>query len=158
MKKFLAQEDACFYHITTIENWAKIQQNGFRASSGRIFTVRVMELSVLFAVAIEQLPEIYTSQGIVILKFPQSRNNFLFEEIQPDMQAGVEWTQPYQNIILRESIPIENIDLFLLINFGTGTFRENIMGQIAAIVNAGEVKFQSNHPMHTWALSAAYNI
>jgi hypothetical protein len=150
MRTFLQQPTATFYHITTIENWKKIQSSGFRSESGRIFVSRVGELPVLLAIALEQLPELKDTEAIAILKFPQSRNNFLPPEITIDPQAGVEWTQPFHNIILRNYIPAEHIELMMILKLGEGVQRDFLMAYFASIANGGEV----NYPGHSITLQA----
>jgi hypothetical protein len=143
MQTFLDQPEATFYHITTIENWATIQANGLNSNTGRLFVSRVGELPVLLAIALEQLPEIYTTEEIVFLKLPQSKNNFTIAEIRPDNQAGVEWTKPFQNIILRRHIPIENIELMMKLNLNLGREEQRtfLMTYLTQIANAGRINY-----------------
>ena len=114
MQTFLDQPEATFYHVTTIENWEKIKDEGLKQNSGKLFVSRIGELPVLLAIAFEQLEDIYNTGEIVFLKLPQIKNNFIVTEIKPDNQAN-EWTSPFQNIILRDHIPIENIELMMTI-------------------------------------------
>src|SRR5690606_38137020 len=113
MQTFLNQPEATFYHITSIENWEKIKNSGI--ISNLVFVSRVGELPVLLSIAFELLPEIYEASALVFLKLPQAKNNFLPNEIRPDLQAGVEWTQQFQNVILRDYIPTENIELMMIL-------------------------------------------
>jgi hypothetical protein len=99
---------------------------------------------VLAAIALEQLPEIYTTEAIVILKFPQVLNNFLATEIRADNQAGVEWTQPFQNIILRKVIPIENIELMMVLELGKDAQRTFILSQLTKIAYSGERNYREH--------------
>lgn len=117
MKNFLEQHEATFYHITPIENWEGIKNNGLISTNGRLFVSRVGELPGLMAIAFQQIPELYYSNGIVILKLPQAKNNFKLNEIKRDNQSN-EWTQPFQNIILRNHIPVENIEFMMELRFG----------------------------------------
>jgi hypothetical protein len=88
MQTFLNIPGACFYHVTTLERWATIQSNNeLRSREGKIFVSRVGEFPVLIAIAIEQLPDVYNTSGIVFLKLPQNKNSFRYEEIRPDNQA-----------------------------------------------------------------------
>jgi hypothetical protein len=155
MKAFLNNPDSAFYHITPINNWNGIKENGLNASDKRIFVSCVSDLSVLFAIALEQLPEIYSSEGIAIIRLPQSKNNFQSNEFVQDMQALVEWTQPFQQIILRGHIPSESIELFMTIQFHSASLRDGVINQLTAIANAGESKF-ANHQMRTWAEGLKY--
>jgi hypothetical protein len=155
MKNFLESKEANFYHITTIANLDSIKENGLNSGSAKIFVARVAELSVLFAIALEQLPEIYQSSGIAILKLSQTNNTFLPEEIKPDTQARVEWTQVFQNIILRKNIPYQNMELFLQLNWGEGSLRELMIQQITSLAQLGEQKFKV-HRMRTWAEQTIY--
>jgi hypothetical protein len=155
MQTFLDQPEATFYHITTIENWATIQVNGLNSNSGRMFVSRVGELPVLLAIALEQLPEIYTTEEIVFIKLPQSKNNFTVAEIRPDNQAGVEWTQPFQNIILRKHIPIENIELMLNLHLGQEPQRTFLMTYMTRIANGGKANYQT-HSITELALNLNY--
>lgn len=155
MQKFLNQPEATFYHVTTIENWKKIQVNGLNLNSGRIFVSRVGELPVLLAIAFEQLPEIYTTEEIVFIKLPQSKNNFTLAEIRPDNQAGVEWTQPFQNIILRTHIPIENIELMMKLHLGEEHKRIFLMTYLTLIANSGQLNYQ-NHSIFERAMQLDY--
>lgn len=155
MQTFLDQPEATFYHVTTIENWATIQLNGLNSNSGSIFVSRIGELPVLLAIALEQLPEIYTTEEIVFIKIPQSKNNFTAAEIRPDNQAGVEWTQRFQNIILRKHIPIENIELMMKFNLGQEPQRTFLMTYLTQIANSGQVNYQ-NHSISVQALQLNY--
>lgn len=144
MQTFLNQPEATFYHVTSIENWATIKVNGLNLNSGRLFVSRIGELPVLLAIALEQLPEIYTTEEIVFIKLPQFKNNFTVAEIRPDNQAGVEWTQPFQNIVLRTHIPIENIELMMRLHLGQEPNRTLLMTYLTRIANSGQVNYQ-NH-------------
>ncbi len=156
MLTFLQQIEATFYHVTTKENWETIQENGLNSNSGRIFVSRVGELPILLAIAFEQLPEIYTTDKIVFIKLPQSKNNFILDEIRPDNQAGVEWTQPFQNIILRRHIPIDNIELMMELELGhEETQRTSMITYLTRIANAGREYYQ-NHSITTRALQLIY--
>lgn len=155
MQTFLNQPEATFYHVTTIENWATIQVNGLNSNSGKIFVSRVGELPVLLAIALEQLPEIYTTEEIVFIKLPQSKNNFTVAEIRPDNQAGVEWTQRFQNIILRKHIPIENIELMMKLYLGQEHQRTFLMSYLTRVANSGQVNYQ-NHSIYEQALQLNY--
>lgn len=150
METFLNQPEATFYHITTLERWNTIQEQGFRCN-GRIFVSRTAELPVILAIAIEQLLGIDEVAEIAVIKFPQARNNFTVEEIIPDDQAQVEWTQPFQNIILREFIPIDNIELMMTIRLGADMFRTLLMTEFARISNQGA----ENYPNHFLTQRAA---
>ena len=142
MQTFLNQKEATFYHVTTIENWKKIRITGL--NSKRIFVSRIGEFPVLLSIALEQLPEIYETGEIVFLKLPQEKNQFLPEEIKPDLQACVEWTQPFQNIILRDYIPIENIELMMIIKLGEEPNRTFILNYLTNIANSGKNNYE-NH-------------
>lgn len=139
MQTFLDQSEATFYHATTIENWQAIKTNGLNSKSGRIFVSRVGELPVLLAIAFEQLPEIYSTDEIVFIKLPQFKNNFTIDELIIDNQAGVEWTQPFQNIILRHHIPIENIELMMSLRLEPN--RDFILAYLTQIANSGQVNY-----------------
>lgn len=140
MQTFLDQPEATFYHVTTIENWEQIKLNGLNSKKGEIFVSRVGELPVLLAIAFEQLPEIYTSEKIVFLKFPQAKINILQTEIISDNQAN-EWTQPFQNIICRKHIPIENIELMMIIKLGQEQHRECVINQLTQIASTGQENY-----------------
>ncbi len=155
MQTFLDQPEATFYHITTIENWATIQAKGLYSNTEQLFVSRVGELPILLAIALEQLPEIYTTEEIVFLKLPQSKNNFTVAEIRPDNQAGVEWTQQFQNIILRRHIPIENIELMMKLNLGQEPQRTVLMTYLTQIANSGQVNYQ-NHSITERAKQLIY--
>ena len=146
MQTFLDQPEAAFYHITTIENWELIRQKGLISNAGKIFVSRVGELPILLAIAFEQLPEIYTTntEEVAFLKLPQSKNNFTIKEILPDTQAGVEWTQRFQNIILRRNIPFDNIELMMKLRLGQGQQREFNIGYLTQIANAGQQNYLAN--------------
>jgi hypothetical protein len=116
----------------------------------------VGELPVLLAIAFEQIPEIYESEGIVILKLPQAKNNFEFNEIIRDSQAQVEWTQPFQNVILRNQIPFENIELMMELRFGNEvSTRHMLISQLTSIAETGRVTYQ-NHSITERALNFRY--
>ncbi len=155
MQTFLDQPEATFYHVPTIENWATIQVNGLNSNSGKLFVSRVGELPVLLAIALEQLPEIYTTEEIVFIKLPQSKNNFTVAEIKSDNQAGVEWTQRFQNIILRTHIPIENIELMMKLHLGQEPQRTFLMTYLTRIANSGQENYQ-NHSITERALQLNY--
>ena len=155
MQTFLNQSEATFYHVTTMENWATIQANGLNSKAGRLFVSRVGELPVLLAIAFEQLPEIYTTEEIVFIKLPQLKNNFTVNELRPDNQAGVEWTQPFQNIILRKHIPIENIELMMKLHLGQEPQRTFTIFYLTRIANAGRVNYQ-NHSITERAIQINY--
>lgn len=148
MNTFLNQPEATFYHITTIENWKKIEVNGINSKQSKIFVSRVGELPVLLSIALEQLPEIYETEIIVFLKLPQTLNNFTDNEIIKDEQAGVEWTQPFQNIILRNNIPIENIELMNMINLGNNEdLRTSRITWLTQIAHSGQNRYQDHFIM-----------
>jgi hypothetical protein len=148
MRNFLNQEEATFYHITPIENWERIKNEGLILNDGRIFVSRVGELPVLLAIALEQLPNVYHSEGIAILKLPQAKNNFKANEIIRDNQAN-EWTQTFQNIIRRNYIPIENIELMMELRFGNeGTFKDMFITHLTSVANSGRVNFANHAIMH----------
>lgn len=155
MRKFLANPDSAFYHITPIVNWESIKQNGLYSSEQRIFVSCVSDFSVLFAIALEQLPEIYSSDGFVILRLPQSSNDFQSNEIRPDTQALVEWTKPFQQIILRNHIPSVNLEIFMMFNYSSQSLRDTVINQLTSIANSGQAKY-ANHPMRTWAENLIY--
>ena len=77
-------------------------------------------------------------------KLPQCKNNFLEDEITTDNHALVEWTQPFQNIILRNYIPIENIELMPMIKLRVGDQKDCILNFLAQIVSAGQINYE-NH-------------
>lgn len=146
MQTFLNQPEACFYHVTTLERWNSIQANNqIFSRDGRIFVSRVGEFPVLAAIAIEQLPEIYESLGIVFLKLPQARNNFRWEEIQQDYQAKVEWTQPFQNIITRQSIPLSSIELMMTFRFLNEEMRTIWMDEFSRLANEGQGNYNTHY-------------
>lgn len=145
MQTFLNQPEATFYHVTTIENWTTIQVNGLNSNSGRIFVSRIGELPVLMAIALEQLPEVYTTEEIVFIKIPQAKNNFSATEIRPDNQAGVEWTQPFQSIILRKHIPAENLELMMRIKLGEEPQKTFLLTYFTEIANSGAVSYPSHY-------------
>lgn len=153
MRTFLEQPEATFYHVTTIENWLEIKNSGFNSKSGNIFVSRVGELPVLIAIAIEQLPEIYTTDEIVFIKLPQSKNNFTIDEIIADHQATVEWTQPFQNIINRNHIPIENIEFMMSLRLEPN--RDFIFTYLTRIANSGQVNY-TEHNIQQRALTLIY--
>lgn len=156
MQSFLDQPEATFYHVTTIEKWVSIQVNGLNPNKGRLFVSRVGELPVLLAIALEQLPEIYTTKEIVFIKLPQSKNNFTINELRPDNQACVEWTQSFQNIILRKHVPIENIELMMKLHLGQEVQRHFMINYLTRIANAGQENFQ-NHSITERALRLIYS-
>lgn len=117
MNTFLNQPEATFYHVTTLENLGRLKEDGWNSSKKKIFVSRIGEFPILLSIAFEQLPEIYESEGIVFLKLPQSKNNFLKENIIADNQAGVEWTKDFQTIILNPIIPPVNFELMSVIKF-----------------------------------------
>lgn len=143
MQTFLNQPEATFYHVTTIENWATIKTVGLDSNNGQFFVSRVGELPILLAIAFEQLPEIYTTEEIVFLKLPQAKNNFKFSEIRRDNQAVIEWTQPFQNIILREHISKVNIELMMKIRLGREPQRTFSITCLTQIANAGRENYQN---------------
>lgn len=146
MNTFLFQPEATFYHVTTIEKWENIQKSGFHSEQRKIFVSRVGELPVLLAIALEQLPEIYDTKTIVFLKFPQNRNNFAVNEITKDNQAGLEWTQPFQNIILRQYIPIENIELMNTIFLGNNEYEKiSQISWLTTIANSGIENYKNHY-------------
>ena len=124
MKTFLIQPEATFYHVTTLEKWEKIKVEGFKSNNKRIYVTRVAELPILLAIATDQLPEIYDTSAIVILKFPQIKNNFIESEISEDYHAdeNKEWTKPFHNIIHRHFIPIEGIELMMTLATNNNSF------------------------------------
>ena len=146
MNTFLLQPEATFYHVTTIENWEKIQLYGLHSIQRKIFVSRVGELPVLLAICLEQLPEIYTSEGIVFLKLPQKKNNFTPNDIIQDNQAPLEWTQIFQNIILKQYIPIESIELINIIFLGNSeNERECRINYLAEIARSGQQNYQKHY-------------
>lgn len=146
MQTFLNQPEACFYHVTTLERWATIQSsNQFFSRYGRIFVSRLGEFPILAAIAIEQLPEIYESSGIVFLKLPQAKNNFKSDEIRRDDQATVEWTQPFQNIITRQSIPLSSIELMMTFPFLNEGVRTMWMTEFSRLANEGRVNYSRHY-------------
>jgi len=146
MRTFLNQPDATFYHVTTIEAWTGIiAERRFHSPSGRIFVSRVGELPVLAAIALEQLPEINDTSEVVFLKFPQAKNNFLPEEIRPDNQALVEWSRPFQYIIRRQIIPVENIELMMTLRFRDESHKTFLLTELSRISNQG----CENYPSHS---------
>jgi hypothetical protein len=157
MQTFLDQPEATFYHVTTIENWEQIQLYGLNSKSRRIFVSRVGDLPILLAIALEQLPEIYTTntEEIVFLKLTHQKNNFIVTEIRPDNQAGVEWTQPFQNIILRQHIPIENIEFMMKLKLGQEPQRTFAINQLTQIANAGQQNYV-NHSITERAIQLIY--
>jgi hypothetical protein len=124
MKTFLIQPEATFYHVTTIEKWEKIKVEGFKSKGKKILVSRVGELPILLAIATEQLKEIYDTSAIVILKFPQIKNNFVEIEISEDYHAdeSIEWTKSFHNIIHRQFIPIEGIELMMTLSTNNNSF------------------------------------
>ncbi len=155
MRTFLEQPEATFYHVTTIEKWVIIQANGLIPNNGRLFVSRVGELPILLAIAFEQLPEIYSTEEIIFLKLPQSKNNFMIDELKPDNQARVEWTQPFQNIILRQHIAIQNIELMMRLQLGQEPQRTFTINYLTRIANAGRENYQ-NHSITARALQLIY--
>ncbi len=151
MNTFLDQPEATFYHVTTIENWNSIKANGLILQTGKLFVSRVGELPVLLSIAFEQISEIYTSEEIVFIKLPQSRNNFTIDELRPDNQSGAEWTKPFQNIILRRYIPVENIELMMKLSLGEEPQRTFMIDYLTRIANAGQMNYQ-NHSITERAL------
>lgn len=144
MQTFLDQIEATFYHITTNDKWICIQNTGIISNSGQIFVSRTSELPVLLAIALEQLPEIYSSDEIVVLKLPQSKNNFTINEIIPDKQAAIEWTQSFQNIILRAQIPVENIELMMKLPLKDEHLRTFIISYFTQIASSGQINYQKH--------------
>lgn len=132
IQDFLDQPDATFYHITSQDNWDAIQSDG-EIKGDRIFVSRVGELPILLSILEEQLHDILDSKGVVFLKFPQAKNNFLATEIRPDNQAN-EWAKTFQCVILRDSIPIDNIELMM--NFNLNIERESKKRFLSEIANA----------------------
>jgi hypothetical protein len=118
------QPEATFYHVTTIEKWEKIKNEGFKSKYKKIYVSRVGELPILLAIATEQLKEIYETTAIVILKFPQIKNNFIESEITEDNHSdeSIEWTNPFHNIIHRQFIPIEGIELMMTLSTNNNCF------------------------------------
>lgn len=145
MEIFLQQSEATFYHVTTIENWDSIQVHGLVQKNKEIYVSRVGELPILLAIAFEQIPEIYDSEGFVVLKLPQTKNKFNTNELSPDTNAGVEWTQPFQNCILRNYIPPENIELMMMIKFPDNHLRSSIQTILTSIAASGN----QNYPSHS---------
>lgn len=145
MNTFLNQPEATFYHITTLEKWNTLKENGWDPSKKKIFVSRVGEIPILLSIALEQLPEIYESKGIVFLKLPQSKNNFVEANIKPDNQARVEWTKGFQNVILNPTIPPENFEIMCTIKFHENEFeREKQMTFLNSIAQSGRENY-NNH-------------
>lgn len=143
MKTFLQELNAAFYHITTIENWNAIKQTGINSEQKKIFVSSSGELSILFAILVDQLNRLdVKSEEIVFLKLSHAKNNFIETEIKPDTQAGVEWTQPFQYIIKRQTIPFANIELAVTLQLGTGLQRTKILTQISNIANEGRINYE----------------
>jgi len=153
MESFLSQPEATFYHITTGDRWATIQDNGLRPSDGRLFVSRVGELPVLLAIALEQLPEIYSANEIVFLKLPQALNQFNASEITQDHQARVEWSQPFQNIIHRSHPPPSGIELMMTIPLDNG--RAFLLQLLTRIANQGSAQYPA-HAIMTRANELRY--
>ena len=111
MKKFLASEDAAFYHITRRETWENaIRQEGLSGDEyGRIFVSRTNDEGVLASITINQILKIGEEPDLVVLKLSQPVNGFRFEDFTFDHQAN-ELTLPFHNIIQITTIPLENIE------------------------------------------------
>lgn len=132
MRNYLIQENACFYHITTGQNWQRIQTEGLRSQTGRIFVSISGEFPVLISIAMEQLPEIRDDSvtNLIFLRLPHSLNNFQVTEIIRDPQAPIEWSNPLQFIIHRDFIPITNIELMMDLSLGRGPVKANILATL----------------------------
>lgn len=144
MQAFLNQPEATFYHVTTNERWNSIIVNGL--CTNRVFVSRVGEFPILLSIALLQLPDIYETEAIVFLKLPQEKNHFQVSEIIPDNQAEVEWTRPFQNIILRTYIPIENIELMMKIELGPDPGRrEFLLNFLTKIEGNAETNYESHY-------------
>lgn len=141
MEKFLNHPEATFYHITTIEKWDKIKQSGLKSRQGKIFVSRVGEFPILISIAIQQIPEIYTTNGIVVIKIPQAKNKFLPNEISPDNQALVEWTRPFQSIILKDILSADKIELMMIMPFKNETLREFILNYFTQIAESAQYNY-----------------
>ncbi|MFW6047326.1 MAG: hypothetical protein ACOCP4_06045, partial [Candidatus Woesearchaeota archaeon] len=87
---------------------------------GRIFVLRSCDERIISSLAIGQLREIYSHKKMIILKFPQIKNNFQSFEIGIDTHSN-EPTMPIQNIIYRNEIPLTNIELFRTIEYEINT-------------------------------------
>ncbi len=121
MEKFLKRKDAAFYHITFPDNWESIKRDeGFKSKEGKIFVLRSCDERIISSLAIGQLPEIYTQKEMIVLKFPQIKNDFKSFEIGIDTQSN-EPTMPIQNIIYRKEIPLSNIEIFKIIEYDIAT-------------------------------------
>ena len=145
METFLIQPESTFYHITSNENWTKIKEYGLYSAERKIFVSRVGEFPILLAIALEQIKEIYNTKEIVFLKLPQAKNNFTANEIQPDNQACFEWTQPFQNIILRKHIPVENLELMMKLKLGEEPQRTFLLTYLTQIANSGTVNYPNQY-------------
>ena len=121
MEKYLKREDAAFYHITFPDNWESIKRdNRFKLDNGKIFVLRSCDERIISSLAIGQLGKIYSHKEMIVLKFPQIKNNFQSFEIGIDTQSN-EPTMPIQNIIYRNEIPLTNIELFRTIEYDIDT-------------------------------------
>jgi hypothetical protein len=77
-------------------------------------------------------------------------------EIIRDTQARVEWTQPFQNIILRNHIQTENIELMMELRFDYIRMeRDSLINMLISIANSGQVNYV-NHEITEKARSLAY--
>jgi hypothetical protein len=82
MERLLSQIGTTFYHITSPNSWESIKKNGLNSKQGKIFVSNTGDFPILLAIATEQLLTLdYKENGIVLLKLPQAKNNFIPSEI-----------------------------------------------------------------------------
>lgn len=113
MRTYLESNEAAFYHITTEDRLEDIRARGLDGDDlGRIFVARIADIGAWCSIAATQLIEDITPDypRFIVWKLSQSLNNFQTNEISLDYQAN-EPTMPFHNIIYRNNIPYNNIEL-----------------------------------------------
>lgn len=92
--------DVYFYHITTPENWAKIQKEGLKADeNGEIFALTTNKPEIVDYVAINRMG----ITDIVIIRFNPCNAGIVTPGKIENEDAGKS-TAPYQRIICRNII------------------------------------------------------
>ncbi|WP_428327896.1 hypothetical protein [Mucilaginibacter sp.] len=148
MNNFLNNAGACFYHITRRSRWLNdIQLNGLRGDeANRIFVARTDYQGVLYSIALNQILELEEEPDLVILRLSQEKNTFSLAELSHDYKA-IETTSPLQSIIIRQNIPLANIDYVDAINVS--------IDELGLIANKSDYELPQK-PLFQQGLSVVY--
>ena len=113
MIEFLNAPDSSFYHLTIVSKLEGIKKNGLKAFNQKgISVIRTHDIRIVNSLIVTQLnsPAVQLENNFVLLKIPQSLNNFTPNEIRPDIV--LEWTTPLHNNIINRVIPFEKLEIY----------------------------------------------